>query len=155
MQREGTLIWIGRKVIKSEYRKLIVRNNHRRCSIKKGVLDNFAKCTGKHLCQSPFFNKVAGLSLFLVNFWKLLRTVFTEHIRATTSESCDCKSAGTEITRVFSYKQKTHEYSVKNEALFWYSLLVLWIYIRKVFFKNFYQKSLWKTFARVLWPLFA
>ena len=28
---------------------------------KKGVLRNFAKCTGKHLCQSLFFNKVAGL----------------------------------------------------------------------------------------------
>ena len=30
---------------------------------KKGVLRNFAKFTGKHLCQSLFFNKVAGLLL--------------------------------------------------------------------------------------------
>ena len=29
---------------------------------EKGVLRNFAKFTGKHLCQSLFFNKVAGLS---------------------------------------------------------------------------------------------
>ena len=28
---------------------------------KKGVLRNFTKFTGKHLCQSLFFNKVAGL----------------------------------------------------------------------------------------------
>ena len=28
---------------------------------KKGVLRNYAKFTGKHLCQSLFFNKVAGL----------------------------------------------------------------------------------------------
>ena len=28
---------------------------------KKSVLRNFAKFTGKHLCQSLFFNKVAGL----------------------------------------------------------------------------------------------
>ena len=28
---------------------------------RKGVLRNFAKFTGKHLCQSFFFNKVAGL----------------------------------------------------------------------------------------------
>ena len=28
---------------------------------KKGVLRNFVKFTGKHLCQSLFFNKVAGL----------------------------------------------------------------------------------------------
>ena len=27
---------------------------------KKGVLKNFAKLTEKHLCQSLFFNKVAG-----------------------------------------------------------------------------------------------
>ena len=27
---------------------------------KKGVLKNFAKFTGKHLCQSLFFNEVAG-----------------------------------------------------------------------------------------------
>ena len=28
---------------------------------KKGVFRNFAKFTGKHLCQSLFFNQVAGL----------------------------------------------------------------------------------------------
>ena len=28
---------------------------------KKGMLKNFAKLAGKHLCQSLFFNKVAGL----------------------------------------------------------------------------------------------
>ena len=30
--------------------------------MKKAVLTNFAKFTGKHLCQSLLFNKVAGLS---------------------------------------------------------------------------------------------
>ena len=38
------------------------RGSQQRCSIKKGVLKNFTKFTGKHLCQSLFFNKVAGLS---------------------------------------------------------------------------------------------
>ena len=59
---------------------------------KKGVLRNLAKFTGKHLCQSLFFNKVAGprpaillkkrLShrYFPVNFAKFLRTpFFIEH----------------------------------------------------------------------------
>ena len=32
---------------------------------KNGVLRNFAKFTGKHLCQSLFSNKVAVLSLQL------------------------------------------------------------------------------------------
>ena len=30
---------------------------------EKGVFRNFAKFTGKHLCQSLFFNKVAGGAL--------------------------------------------------------------------------------------------
>ena len=37
------------------------RSSYRRCFVKKGVLRNFAKLTGKHLCQSLFFNKVADL----------------------------------------------------------------------------------------------
>ena len=43
-------------------------SNHRRYSVKIGVLTNFAKFTGKHLCQSLFFNKVADLSPVLRNF---------------------------------------------------------------------------------------
>ena len=38
------------------------RSSHRRCSVRKLVLRNFTKFTGKHLCQSLLFNKVAGLS---------------------------------------------------------------------------------------------
>ena len=39
------------------YREAVVR----RCFVKKGVLKNFTKFTGKHLCQSLFTNKVTGL----------------------------------------------------------------------------------------------
>ena len=42
--------------------KKVLRSSHRRCFVKKGVYRNFAKFTGKHLCQRLFFNKVAGLS---------------------------------------------------------------------------------------------
>ena len=61
---------------------------------KKGVLRNFLKLTGKHLCQSLFFNNVAGLRpaillkketlhrCFSANFAKFLRTHFlTEHLQ--------------------------------------------------------------------------
>ena len=37
------------------------RSSHRRYSVKKSVLRNLAKFTGKNLCQSLFFNKVEGL----------------------------------------------------------------------------------------------
>ena len=39
------------------------RGSHQRCSVKKSVIRNFAKFTGKHLCQIFSFNKVAGLRL--------------------------------------------------------------------------------------------
>ena len=46
---------------------VLCRSSHRRCSLRKGVLRNFSKFTAKHLCQSLFFNKVAGLRPFLQN----------------------------------------------------------------------------------------
>ena len=42
-------------------KRILWRSSHHRYSVKKGVLRNFAKFTGKHLCQRVFFNKVAGL----------------------------------------------------------------------------------------------
>ena len=57
---------------------------------KKGVVRNFAKCTGKHLCQSHFLNKVGSRPAtllkqrlchrcFPVNFAKFLRTFFLQN----------------------------------------------------------------------------
>ena len=73
--------------------KVIDRSIQQRCSLRKGVLRNFVKFTGKHLCQSLFLNKVSGLRpatllkkrlwhrCFPVNFVKFLRTPFSiEHI---------------------------------------------------------------------------
>ena len=68
----------------------IGRSSHRRCSIKQGVLKNFIKFTGKHLCWSLFFNKVAGLShrCFPVNSADFLRIPFSaKRLSATTSSS--------------------------------------------------------------------
>ena len=61
--------------------------------MKKGILENFAEFTGKHLCQSLFFNIVVSLSpvtlfkkrlwhrCFPVNFAKFSRSpFFTEHL---------------------------------------------------------------------------
>ena len=39
--------------------KIYTKSSRQRSSMKKGVLRNFAKFTGKHLCQRLFFNKVA------------------------------------------------------------------------------------------------
>ena len=59
--------------------------------MKKGVLKNLTKVTGKLLCQSLFVNKAEGLSpatllrkrvwhrCFPVNFVKFLRTPFSQN----------------------------------------------------------------------------
>ena len=46
---------------------------------KKGVLKSFAKFTWKHLWQSPFFNKVAGLSPASLLKKRLWHRYFPEH----------------------------------------------------------------------------
>ena len=50
-------------------KKRNIRSNHQRWSVKKGVLKNFPKFTGKHLHQSLFFNKVADLIVVQL-YWK-------------------------------------------------------------------------------------
>ena len=76
---------IGCKVL-GKIRLLIVRSSHQRCSVRKGVLRNFAKFTGGHLCQNLFLIKRRPLltrriwhRYFPVNFAKFLRTPFLQN----------------------------------------------------------------------------
>ena len=74
-----------KKMYLEVYRILISdRSRQRRYSVRKAVLRNFVKLTGKQLFQSLFFNKVAGLRLwhrgFPVNFAIFLRTPFSQNI---------------------------------------------------------------------------
>ena len=68
--------------------KDMFRSSRRRCSVTKGVLRNFAKFTGKHLCpQGPatLLKKRLWHRSFPVNFAKFLRIPFvTEHLRPAT-----------------------------------------------------------------------
>ena len=72
----------------------LYRSNHRRCSLRKGILRNFAKFTGKHLCQGLFFNKVAGFvtllkSHFGMGFLLKICCIFSEHLfKRTPMEGC-------------------------------------------------------------------
>ena len=57
------------------------RSSPQRCSVKKSVLKNFIKFTGKHLCQGLFLIKFLLTKrlwhrCFLVNFVKFSRTLF-------------------------------------------------------------------------------
>ena len=73
--------------------KITKRRSRREVFCKKGVLENFTKFTGKHLCWSLFFNKVAGVRpesilkkrlqhrCFPLNLVKFLKnSFFKEHL---------------------------------------------------------------------------
>ena len=82
----------SRKGFYTRYCLVCYRNSRPEVFCKKGVLRNFAKFTGKHLCHSLYFNEVAGLPAtflkkwlwhrcFPVSFEKFLITpFFTEHL---------------------------------------------------------------------------
>ena len=72
------------------------RSIQRRCSVRKGVLENFAKFTRKHLCRSLFLIKLQTAcnfikketlaKVFSCEFCEISKnTFFTEHPRATAS----------------------------------------------------------------------
>ena len=78
-------------VLEVTKRHLKSRSSHRSCSVRKADHRNLTKFTGKHLCWSLFFNKVAGLRpailskkrlwhrCFSVNFAKFPRTPFLQN----------------------------------------------------------------------------
>ena len=55
----------------------LFRSSHQRCSIKTGVLRNFAKFTGKHLCQRLFLN-TAGFIRIQRHKRKILKRILTK-----------------------------------------------------------------------------
>ena len=81
-------LFSSRRSIKSFSDKIFRSSRLDVLSYKKGVLKKFLKFTGKHMYQSLFLNKVAGLRsatllkkrlrhwCFPVNFAKFLRTHF-------------------------------------------------------------------------------
>ena len=84
---EGKLNVLGTSLFGREIKS--IRSSCMEVFCKKGVLKNLEKFTGKQLCWSLFFNKVAGLMsvtllkkslkhwCFPVNFAKFLRTLFS------------------------------------------------------------------------------
>ena len=66
-QEDLKLYWITqKKIFLKVIKKSIMRSSHRNYSVRKGFLKHFAKFTGKHLCQSLFFDKKdSGTGVFL------------------------------------------------------------------------------------------
>ena len=74
----------------------------RRSSVKKSALENFSKFTGKRLCRSPLFYKVADLRpatifknilrhrCFSMSFEKIFRNTFSYRTPPLAASAC-CK----------------------------------------------------------------
>ena len=90
-------------------------------------LRNFAKFTGKHLCQSIFFNKVAGLrpstllkkrlwqTCFPVNYAKFPRAPFIQN----ASGGCYLKPGSTIFYQIFIFSPNdSHSKTIKNVFYF-------------------------------------
>ena len=112
----------------------IYRSSHQSFSVSKDILRNFTKFTGKHLCQSLFFNKVARLrdeevlaQLFSCGFCEISKNTFsTEHLLATASKfntsvfPCDFS----ETFRLVNYFSKLNqEFCFSKKCLFLVSML--------------------------------
>ena len=94
--QEYFFMWIRKQ--ESDTKKTIYfRSSHWRCSIKKVVLKNFAKFTGKYRARASFWMKLqaSGLQLYLkktltqvfsCEFCQISKnTFFTEHLWMTAS----------------------------------------------------------------------
>ena len=78
------------------------RSNHWRCSVGRGVVRNFAKFTGKHLCQILFFNKLAGLVLESL-FNKAPGLTASHFIKRLQQKACNFIKKET-LAQVFSWE---------------------------------------------------
>ena len=67
------------------------RSSHQRCSLRKGVLRNFPKFTGKYLCQSlfllklqtsacNFIKKETMTQMFFCKFCEISKKTFLQHV---------------------------------------------------------------------------
>ena len=77
-----------RKVESCNANHILDRTSHLRCSVREDVLRNFAKFTGKHLCQALFVSGPKACNFIKkrlchryvrVNFAKFLRTSFSQN----------------------------------------------------------------------------
>ena len=84
-QKVSELSWLGNN-----------RSSHWKCSVKKGVLKNFATFTKTRLCWSLFINKVPGLrpptQVFSCEFCEIFKsTYFLEYLRTAAFETTSNK----------------------------------------------------------------
>ena len=98
------------------------RSSHRRCSVRKNVVRNFAKFTGNHLCQVLFMSGPKNLikkrlwhRCFPVNVAKFLRTAFLQ------------KTSGRLL--LFRVNRVSHYYAKSIYIKVFLRIIVLWMLV--------------------------
>ena len=104
-----------------------VRSSHLEVFCKKGVLRNFAKFIGKHLCQSLFFNKVAGrkpaclLKKRLMPTGEIYAVSISDKVKYTEAASGSVLLYKKVFLEIFQYSQENTSvaisFSIKLQAL--------------------------------------
>ena len=99
----------------------LCRSSRPEVLLKKGVLRNFAKFTGKHLCQSLFIKKETLAQMFSCQFRNISKNTFyykqlrwlllclTDFADGYSQETNTCSKSVTEIV------EKTVEYAQKQQ----------------------------------------
>ena len=94
--------------------KLTFRSSRLEVFCKKDVLRNFAKFKGKHLCQSPFFNKVAGLKPPTLLKKRPWHRCFPVNLAKFAKNTCFYRTSPVAASGLYRYSQgKTLFYSIQ------------------------------------------
>ena len=125
------------------------RSSHQRCSIIQGVLRNFAKYTGKYLCQSLFFKKEALAQVFSCVSCEISKnTIFTEHLWMTiaiTNVVRFTQISSVVFTRhTFKYKLKILSANPSFSHISWFLEIFAMLSFKKLpFFTVLFSKFSW------------
>ena len=116
------------------------RSSNLRCFVRKGVLRNFAKFTGKHLCQSLFFKKETLAQVLSCEFCEIFKsTFFTEHLWWLLLENLSNKCHG-HLNFFFFISIHNKFVCVKNIIQFYVNLPKIYLPTNKYVSKYGYYK---------------
>ena len=96
-----------RKVENCKANHILDRTSHRRCSVREDVLRNFAKFTGKHLCQGLFVSGPKACNFIKKRLWhRYVRANFAKFLRTSFSQNTSGRLHLLRVNRVSDYYAK-------------------------------------------------
>ena len=96
-----------RKVENCKANHILDRTSHGRCSVREDVLRNFAKFTGKHLCQGLFVSGPKACNFIKKRLWhRYVRANFAKFLRTSFSQNTSGRLHLLRVNRVSDYYAK-------------------------------------------------